>query len=619
MSLPRFCRMPLACSLALALVSLGAAAKESADANLAQPLCGAEAKTSEYQDLALYAGAAGLALGELSIEQMVDALTGAKSLGACAKATAANLAVAFPGQPPVLLSGPVTVGGGGTSISVVEPVLCTSYSSSGLTINLGDTNGGTSALTGWESIRYDLGTRRFVPVAAQAQNGALVQCHTFPWNQTVSNPPQYGAAGAGERIFRSSFDRTGDLLVEMIDSESGNRIGELEITEGQPFSYRLRVSNVGETTVEGVRIREFVPTQTLTPLVQAGSWSCVRENQASCGDNVPGAIALDGLSIAPGQSYTFDIDRAFAVPLPAPGGLSLVAAAAFVDPGHATGGGEKNLLDNAQALVLSVVANKAPVVSCTPASVTFVEDGAAQVVSCSATDADGDLINPALAVTNSATGSLTDFGPVTVAVAAGAAADSWELTITPKAEQAGTLNIHAKATDVLGAVGTPFALPVTVNAANDVPTFTTHSTTVVLSPTGLSPTDANGGSLDDGTVHLVSRGSDCGNSTSDGCTISISNFFAAIDPGAANEASQVVAPNTFTCVTQSGTSVTNAFYTRPNATTVANNAAGISWIYSKAAAADTVITCEVTFSDNGSPVATSLPTTITFSMAPPAP
>ena len=618
MSLPRFCRVPLACSLALALVSLGAQAKESADAHVSVPLCGAEAKTSEYQDLALYATGAGLALGELSIDQMVDALTGAKSVtSGCAKATAANLAIAFPGQAAALLSGPVSLGSAGTNIGVMDPVLCESYATSGLTINLTDTNGGAAKpLAGWQSIRYDLGTRRFVPVAGTGAIGPLVQCHAFPWSQTVSNPPEYGAAGNGDRIFISSFDRFGDLLVEMIDPVTGNRIGELEVTEGTSFSYTMRVSNIGESTVSGVRIREFIPTQTLEPLVQTVSWSCLRENQATCGSGTSAGIALNGLSIAPGQSYTFAIERSFATPAPA-GSLSLVAAAAFVDPNHATGGGEKSPADNAQALVLSVVANQAPVVSCTPASKTFQEDAAAEVVTCTATDADGDAINSALAVTNSVGGSSTNFGPVDVAVGPGSTADSWLLTIQPKAEQSGSVTIHAKATDEFTATGAPFAIPVTVNAANDAPSFATHSQTVVLSPTGLSPTNQAGGSLDDGSVHLVSRGSDCGNTSSDGCTISITSFFSSIDAGAANESGQAVEANSFACVSQSGTSVTDAFYTRPSAGAVAAQAADISWIYSKSAAADTVITCDVTFSDNGTPVATSGATTITFSMASP--
>src|SRR5690606_32902261 len=116
-----------------------------------------EAKSSEYQDLALYQTDAGLALLRVPVDELVDELSGyaAKSgtIG-CAKATAANLTVEFPGQPLALLAGSVSIGGAGTFVDLLDPALCTSYATAGdgMTIHLTDTNGVEQALPGWNAL-----------------------------------------------------------------------------------------------------------------------------------------------------------------------------------------------------------------------------------------------------------------------------------------------------------------------------------------------------------------------------------------------------------------------------------------------------------------------------------
>ena len=624
MSSTRFCRVPLARTIALGLFAAGAAGlgAQPARAQLADPqgvrLCGAEAKTSEYQALALYETAAGLALLDVPLGELVDELSGyaAKSGGvACAKATPANLAVSFPGQPPALLEGPVSMGlpASTASLSLMDPAICSSYAGTGtgMTLAVTDTNNQLLSLPGWSSLRYDLGTRRFEPSPLAGLRGPLVQCHSFPWTELLLHPPQYGAPGEDFSIFGGSFENRGDLLVEMIDPETGNRTGSLDVTQGVGFSYRLRVTNIGESAVNNVRIREFLPQATLTPTVDGGSWTCTGSAGGCPAASGTGVINMTVPALARDQSLTFEITRS--LPGALPGAHSLVAAAAFVDPSHATGGGEKNPADNAQPLVLSVVANQAPSVACTVSTVNLQEDAAPMAASCTATDADGDAVTE-MTLVNAAGG--TGFAPLNdVVLARDGSTNTWNFTIQPQENLSGTVTLHVRATDELTATtASPTAITVNVAAVNDAPTFTTYATTIVLSPTGAVPTDGDGLSLDDGSAHLVSRTSDCGNAGADGCSISISNFFENIFSGAANEAQTMTGANPLACTTQSGTAVSTAFYTRPGAGPVSGAASDLSWVYSKATTAGTTITCNATFTDSGGAV--SAVSTITFIMGP---
>ena len=614
-------RMPIACMLALGLAPVGGtvlAAPASDGGAGAVRLCGAEDKTSAYQDLALFESNDGLSLRRIGDAALIDELSGAKSAG-CSKATAANLAVEFAGQPAALLAGPVSINTTHSSFAVMDPVLCESYGfgPDSRTVQLTDTNGVQSTLGGFGALRYDLATRRFVQAAADATKGPYATCHSFPWDALLSNPPQYGAAGSSARIFGASFEITGDLLVEMIDPETGNRVGELDVTEGVGFSYQVRVTNVGENTLAGVRIREFLPQATLTPTVDGGSWTCQRETAASCGSG-SGAIGVSDLSIAPGQVYTYTVQRSFSSAATA-GASSMVAAAAFVSPVHVTGGAEKRLSDNAQPLVLTVVANQAPSIACTPSNLSganaLAEDGAPVDVSCTATDGDGDAVS-SMSLVNAAGG--TGFGPVDVSpLVRDGSSNTWTFTVTPRAdENGGPVTLHLRATDEHGAQ-TPaaYALPVEVAAVNDAPTFSVKHATVTVAADGSDP----------GLQFAFTPSCSGGN-----CEAIIADQFFGFGSGAGNEPGQSVrAHNPLfgriraeNCAVEgTGEPASGFFSTYPQFDVTdyqpIADAPKVSILFQYRQVATGSVYCDFRFEDSGGAV--SAPVRVTFTMQAPTP
>lgn len=617
MSSTRIRSVPLARTIAgacaaLALLASGAQAEAPAS-TLDLRLCGAEAKTSEYQDLALYDTGAGMALRTVPVDELVDELAGvaAKSGGiACAKSTAAGLAVEFPGQDPILLAGPVSIAGGNTQISVLDPALCTSYAASGagMSIDLVDFNGNHTLLPGWTSVRYDLTSRGFVPVPADGLRGPVVQCHTFPWDQLLSNPPQYGVPGEDFGIFGGSFENRGNLLVEIIDPATGNRTGELDITQDLSATWQVRISNTGESPVAGVRIREFLPKVNFTPVISDGTWSCTHSHGTCPSASGTGAIDATGVSLGRGHSMTFEITRE--LPGALPGAKSMVAVAAFVNPNHATAGGEKDPADNAQPLVLTVVANQAPTVACAPTTLnSLLEDDPAAAVSCTAVDADGDAIDVIVVDDTGDTDSPVVLDNV---VQAGAQVD---FTVTPKPDASGTTTIHVTATDVLGATGAPFALPVTVAPVNDAPTFAVASTTLEVFDDGSDPD----GQYTGGPV-LCTAGISGFN-----CEAAILAFFDNFDPGAPDEASQTLTPvvtalgtlNPAHCgVNEPGESIGHFFAKLPSVVMApGGETAAMSFIYKTTATGS--VFCDFRFQDSGGAI--SDPIRVTFTMHEPPP
>lgn len=628
MSLPRICRVPLACSLALGLVSVADAAPRTEGATNASRLCSAEAKTSASQGMALYDTGAGLRLMDVPAADLAAELDGslAKSgAGDCAfKATAANLSVRFPGQPAALTAGGVSFFNPAKTLDVLDPVLCHSYANGGLTMALGDTNGAVHSVQGWESIRYDLALRQVVPTALLGDNGPLAYCFSFPYAALVSDPTEFPpAAGNADAIFRGRFESTGDLRVEMLAADTLNSIRRLNATAGYDFSYKLRVTNVGEGTVAGVAVHEFVPLDAgapVQPVVAAGSWTCQRDTAAACSTaSGTGEIVLTGQTLAPGQALIFDITRT--VPAGVPGEQTMLAAAAFVDPSHATGGGEDDYQDNAASLVVKLLDNQPPTIACVDQAqaalvnpVAMTEDAAARTFTCTVTDS--DAIDT---VASFAVGAASSFGPLqSFATVDGTVDDdTWTFTLTPKADEFGTANIVLRATDNRGAAR-DLGFAVNVGSVNDAPSFDTYATTIVLSPTGGVPTDENGAQVGDAGTHFPTRGPECTNAANDACSISIGNFFEFVDAGPANEVSQTVQANPLNCTSTAGGTVLDTFMALPTASPDGAQASGshfaFGWTYSKSVAQGTTISCEASFVDSGS--TSSLPVTITFIMGP---
>lgn len=628
MSLPRSCRVPLACSLALGLVSMASAAPASEGASSASRLCSAEAKASASQGLALYDTGAGLRLMDVPAADLAAELDGslAKS-GAenCAlKATAANLSVKFPGQVAALTAGGVSFFNPSKTLDVLDPVLCHSYANAGLTMALGDTNGAVQTVQGWESIRYDLGSRQVIPTSLKGDSGPLAYCFSFPYTSLVSDPTEFPpAAGNADGIFRGRFESQGDLRVEMLADDTLNTIRRLNVTAGYEFSYKLRVTNVGEGTVAGVAVHEYVPQDAgalVQPVVDGGSWTCQRENAAACSTaSGNGEIHLTGQMLAPGQSLTFRITRT--VPAGTPGEQTLLAAAAFVDPSHASGGGEEKYEDNDASLVVKLLDNQPPTIACVDQAqaalatpVAMGEDGAARTFTCTVTDSDEIDTVASFAVTGS-----SSFGPLqSFAAVDGTAGDGiWTFTLTPKADEFGTANIVLRATDNRGAAR-DLGFAVNVASVNDAPSFDTYATTIVLSPTGAVPTDENGAQIGDAGAHFPTRGPECTNGANDACSISIGNFFEFVDAGPANEVAQTVEANLLNCTSTAGGTVLDMFMALPTASPAGAQASGshfaLGWTYSKSVAQGTTISCEASFVDSGG--TSSLPVTITFIMGP---
>ena len=596
-----------------------------------QQVCGSDGKALFGEGFGVFRFDGALTL--LPVSQDAQA----KSTGECAaKATAANLNIQFPGQASVLLDGPVSYAFAPplrlVDAAVIEPTLCHSYYTGDdkLALELTDSNRDVEVLRGVSRLGYTLNAARFEPAVEQGTYGPVVQCYTFDFASLVLTPPSVPQAGSAP-IFNADFEESADLVVEMLD-DTGVFVGKIDALVNTPFTYNIRVSNRGEAPAAGVRIEEFVPkniaSPLLAPVVNAGNWTCTRANATSCGipgnntSSGSGVLAVSGLTVNPGDVYTFAVTRT--VPTGTVTASTVVGAAAFYDPSHATGRGDLKPANNSRPLVVTLVSNNPPVITCVdadddalPNPVAISEDGEGPTYTCSVTDPDDDAIASFTVLSNTNTALLPTAGLLSPL-----GGDQWTLTLQPEDDASGSAVITLRASD---AIGGNKDLQVTVNVAsvNDAPSFDLVSNVAVLYANGDPVEDGEGVIIDDQQNGVVQHvGDNCFDEGVTICGITIDNFVQNADAGPGDEGSQTVTAVNSVCTrTDIAGTASQLFASQPSLSPGGAQASGsnfgLAWSFKKNAPEGIVVECVIRVQDSGSPAATSDTaeyTTVTFSL-----
>jgi hypothetical protein len=620
MSSTRIRRVPMARTLAIACAGLalatGAAQAEAPVAGAGDiRLCGAGSKSSYVQDLALYQTADGIRLLKIPAAELADELAGVKSAdSACAKATAAGLAVVFPGMPAIpTVSGVTLVRSAGTprNFDLLDPVVCDSFGAGSTSLVFG-ANNSTSTVAGWEAISYDLATRTIRLSAAQGAHGPLAQCYVFPYETTVESPPA-GGPRPNVNVFSASFENRGDLLVEILATGTDTLIGEISVYPDVEFDYDVEVTNFGEVPLEGITIREFLPalprtlgsSQVVAP-VQAGAWTC--EGPRCPAASGTGLLSLAGMTLAQGEKVTFTLTRKVAT-----GGdtgvLNVAAIAAFVDSQHPTGGAEQNPEDNAVPLVLSVQANQPPVFNCTPTSVLMSEDGTPVDVSCVLSDAEDDPIAP-MTIANAGDAAVTALLESAPLAVASAGANTYDFTVQPRPNANGSVTLQLQTSDEV--TGTSqYNLTVNVSAVDDAPTFNVAMSTLNVYADGV-----------DHDAHYSAPISCAAAISGFNCEASRLQFFTDLSGGPSDESAQTLTPvlTAFGTVDANhcgvsipGDGVGHFFSKLPEMLQDVDGTYAIRFSYKTTATGS--VFCDFRFRDSGG--IESAPVRVTFSMQPP--
>lgn len=280
----------------------------------------------------------GLGLYEIGNGLLAADLVDAKGAEKCLKATPGNLTLSIDGVS-LNLDGAVqyqlsTGAQRHIVASSISPALCESYYPGSdqfaleLTNSNGDAQGPSGLLGGVVSLSYSLGSGTITPSLSQALYGSWLTCH----DATQANAAP--ATASPDTVFRAGFENRSDLRVEYLDL-SDTPVDTLVQAVNTDISYKVRVTNFGESEAHNVRIREFVPRTTgpLVPTMQ--TVSCVRESDAQSCAHSDGSLRQDVASIAPGESLVYVLTRRVAgtTALP-PASGALTAVAAFVDPSN---------------------------------------------------------------------------------------------------------------------------------------------------------------------------------------------------------------------------------------------------------------------------------------------
>lgn len=347
-------RLALTASVGIASSVAAAQGKPLADAGLV-PFCTSGISQGHADALGLYEVGGGLLSADL-----VDA----KAAQSCLKATPANLTLGIGGTTLNLIGSVQYMDIAGPQRRVVantiDPVLCESYYADAdhLALTLananGDVQGTSNLLRGIDSMSYSVQSGGLLPSLARAAFGPYIACASA----STANPAL--SALDPNRILRASFEDSADLQVEYLDVQ-GVRQDTMLQTVNTDSVYKVRVSNRGEATAFGVRIREFVPKPagSLTPNMDMAQGSCLRDADNGDCAAADGTLRQDVASLAPGASVTYTLNRHVngisAVPA-ASGALTSVAA--FVDPSQ---GYDANPQDNSRNLRIGLTLNGLPV------------------------------------------------------------------------------------------------------------------------------------------------------------------------------------------------------------------------------------------------------------------
>jgi hypothetical protein len=435
-------RLAVVAGVVIASSAAGAQGKPSADATLV-PFCTSGTAHGEADGLGLYEVGGGLLSADL-----VDA----KAAKSCLKATPANLILSI-GQTALNLSGGVQyqdIAGPQRRVvaTTIDPVLCESYyaGSDNLALTLtnanGDVQGTGNLLRGVLTMSYSVQSGGLVPSLAQAAFGPYIACASA----STANPVL--SVASPDRIFGARFENNVDLQVEYLDAQ-GARIDTMVQTVNTNSVYKVRVSNRGEATATGVRIREFVPKPagSLTPSMNMGLGTCVRDADAGSCAAADGTLRQDVASLAPGASVTYTLNRRVngSTAVPAASG-ALTSVAAFVDPSQ---GYDDNLRDNSRNLRIGLTVNGIPVANAQ--TLATAEDQAIAIV-LTGSDPEGATLN--FIAGNATHGTLSGTAP--------------NVTFTPTPDYNGPASFSFTAGDGL-ATSTAATVTINIAAVNDAP------------------------------------------------------------------------------------------------------------------------------------------------------
>lgn len=435
-------RVALTASLVIASSAAGAQGKPAAIA-APVPFCTSGISMGQADALGLYEVGDGMLSADL-----VDA----KAAQSCLKATQANLTLSI-GQTALNLSGGVQyldIAGPQRRVvaNTIDPVLCESYytGSDNLALTLTNANGevqGTgNLLRGVNTISYSVQSGGLVPSLAQAGYGPYIACASA----STANPIL--ATPTPDRVFAARFEESVDLQVEYLDAQ-GSRIETLVQTVNVNSVYKVRVTNRGEATASGVRIREFVPKPagSLTPSMNMAQGTCVRDADAGNCAAADGTLRQDVASLAPDASVTYTLNRRVngSAALPAANG-ALTSVAAFVDP---TQGYDVNERDNSRSLRIGLTVNGLPVANAQ--TLATPEDQAIAIV-LAGSDPESSALS--FIADNATHGTLSGTAP--------------NVTFTPAADYNGPASFTFTVSDGL-ATSTPATVTINVAAVDDAP------------------------------------------------------------------------------------------------------------------------------------------------------
>lgn len=336
----------------------------------------------------------------------------------------------------------------------VNPALCESYHAGGGSYTLqlrnanNDLQGSSGQLTGVTSLRYQLGTRAFVPELAQAKYGPWLRC----FDATLANPVL--ASANPDTLFTAGFESTADLEVKYLDATGADLANDQFVsTIGSNSVYKVRITNRGEVAAQGVRVREFLPKAggLLNP-PDMSAIACVNDQTLqNCNVSLDGGMLAENIaSIAPGQSITYTLTRKVNGTSAVPAEIgALTSVAAFVNPDLVA---EERQADNTRHLRIGLVANALPLANA--ASVNTNEDESVPVT-LSGSDPDGDALISWNIVAQPAHGVVSGTGTAR--------------TYTPDQDYNGPDSFTYTVTDDEGGVSLPATVTIAVAAVNDGP------------------------------------------------------------------------------------------------------------------------------------------------------
>lgn len=413
-----------------------------------------------------------LALYEIGDGTMISAPAMPDAASKCMKLTSAGYSLSLDGLGLTVVSGggnPVSYLGSDRSLTLdtASPVLCESYftGSSGYKVSATNSNdellGGATGLKGVSSLAYNPGNGVITPNLMAANFG--------PWINCVSKNTANTRGDA--TTFSGSFESGPDIHVAYLD-EAGNPLAGNEVFAtidgaSATVSYKVRITNRGDSAVTGIRLREYLPKTggAIVPTVtasgclnDAGSPNCAADAYGALSLNfsslpAPGAgPAGEDNSLAPGESVTYRLTRT--VNSSSAGAVAETFVAAFVNPDTTNDFRPSN---NARQLRIVLQDNALPVAD---VKSVLTDEDTSVGVTFTGSDSDGSVVSWNIA-SQPANGTLSGSGN--------------SRTYTPAADFNGTDSFTYRAVDDDGGQSAPATVTITVTPVNDAPRYIASS------------------------------------------------------------------------------------------------------------------------------------------------